>query len=176
MQPRRMLVTERAEPAPRQAYVWLIFDVRQKNMNIQALTANSFGDLNSDLTEMHKATESDSTLDSEWTSICEEFSKCFKELEHEIPDWHYGKRLFYAYLYSTNFFTPAFHAQVLSILNRTNSSWFAEFECYSHIAPAGEPVDDSFLGWIMIYRDSLIIREDAEKNLYIQKLWPSEIK
>lgn len=40
MQPRRMLVTDRAEPAPRQAHVWLILRVRQNQTMNPSMTRN----------------------------------------------------------------------------------------------------------------------------------------
>lgn len=128
-------------------------------MPILTLDTHEYCETEADLCRMHKASGGDTCIDIELAEIQRGFSEGFPQLrireDYEFPSWHHGIRLFWVYLYSDAFYRPEFIPRLQSLVSTQQTSWFAQFECYSPSRQSSE-LPSGFVGDFLIYKDTVI--------------------
>ena len=127
--------------------------------------AADYTPIEQDLCKLHEVEESDTLIGLEYRQIQDSFQNAFPNLvlndDFEFPDWHHNLRMLWVYLYSDDFYTAEFIPTMSSLLNKMNRPWFAQFECSAPSLESSENVQ-GFIGWFLIYKESVIF-SDSEK-------------
>lgn len=116
--------------------------------------------------EKYKIEDVDNTY-KEWRKLQNDFIKKFNEAsfknhkDYELPDWHYGTKVLYVYLYNEKFFDKGFIPKVLQIL-KANGNCYAEFECFDN--------KQNYIGFFQVYRNKIRFEKSFENMGFIKQL------
>ena len=103
----------------------------------------------------------------EWRSLLNQFAASFGEFncdeDYEFPDWHYGTRALFVYLYNERFYNNCFIEKVRRIVECGKDS-FAQFECYD--------ATRRLMGQFMVFKDKVIFSRLCETSGLIEALIP----
>lgn len=128
-----------------------------------------------DLCDLHRVPEEDVWIEKELERIQSTFANAYPQLkrndDYEFPPWHHNLRLFWAYLYSDQFYDESFIPRVQKTLSLINRSWFAEFECYSPSLKSAE-LPSGYIGEFLVFKDTLIFDGNEQWTTFKPKLIP----
>jgi hypothetical protein len=141
-------------------------------MKVLNLSDDEFSTLELDLCNKHGVPVDDDRIEIELKDIQGRFCvgcPSANESDYEFPDWHNHCRLFWAYLYTDDFFDTDFVPLICKVISSQPRSWFAQFECYSPSLESSE-LPTGAIGDFLVFEDTVAFCEDEAWQLFRPRL------
>ena len=141
-------------------------------MKVLNLSEDEYSDLSLDLWNTHGVSVEDDQIEIELKDLQGRFRSGYpsvNESDYEFPDWHNHCRLFWAYLYTDDFFDTNVVPLICEAISSQPRSWFAQFECYSPSLESSE-LPTGAIGDFLIFQDTIAFCESESWQLFRPRL------